>query len=184
MLGKASSLKTKTSSFNAAKITWGRVKGATGYEVYRDATNTGAYSLIGVSRSNSFTDKAMEPGVAYSYIVRSYRIVGGTMAYGPYSDARSVMTSLSKMGSIKAKALPQSIALSWKGVKGATSYEVYRSTSKGGGFELIGITGSTGYTDADLPTGTTYFYRVRACRDVIGMPVYGAFSAIRSSKVK
>jgi hypothetical protein len=56
------------------------------------------------------------------------------------------------------------VSLNWTGSAGATSYDVYRSTTSGGYTTLplaIGIT-ATSYTDSSLSNGTTYYYVVSA----------------------
>ena len=70
--------------------------------------------------------------------------------------------------------------LTWKAVSGATSYKVYRSTTKGSGYSLLGTTTATSYTNTGAKAGTTYYYRVKACNDA-GLSPY---SNIVSGKVK
>jgi fibronectin type 3 domain-containing protein len=54
-------------------------------------------------------------------------------------------------------------ALSWSASSGATSYDVYRSTTSGGPYAAVatGVT-ATSYTDTGLTTGTTYYYVIVA----------------------
>jgi hypothetical protein len=56
------------------------------------------------------------------------------------------------------------IALTWNAVSGATSYNVYRSTTGGGEGGTPFRTGVSGtaFTDTGLTNGTQYFYRVSA----------------------
>src|SRR5262249_35090048 len=54
------------------------------------------------------------------------------------------------------------IALSWTGLTGAASYNVYRSASAGTEALLTGGVTTTSYTDSGLPDGTTYYYQVTA----------------------
>src|SRR5262249_58641098 len=57
------------------------------------------------------------------------------------------------------------MSISWKAAAGATSYNVYRSTTSGGeGTTPIGSTASTSYTDTGLTSGppTLYYYTVAA----------------------
>ena len=55
--------------------------------------------------------------------------------------------------------------LTWNAVEGATSYRIYRSTSKGSGYSLLGTVTATSYTNTGAKAGTTYYYRVKACND-------------------
>ena len=70
--------------------------------------------------------------------------------------------------------------LTWNAVEGATSYRIYRSTSKGSGYSLLGTTTATSYTNTGAKAGTTYYYRVKACNDA-GLSPY---SNVVSGQVK
>ena len=70
---------------------------------------------------------------------------------------------------IMGKKLPQtkkenavSYQLSWSRVNGTTRYQIYRSTRKNSGYELIGKTKNTSYRDRTAKIGQTYYYKVAA----------------------
>ena len=67
-----------------------------------------------------------------------------------------------KLGNSATSGKPM---LTWNAVEGATSYRIYRSTSKGSGYSLLGTTTATSYTNTGAKAGTTYYYRVKACND-------------------
>ena len=52
----------------------------------------------------------------------------------------------------------------WKKFAGAKSYNLYRSTSKDGTYTKIATTAATNYTDTNVKSGTTYYYKIRANR--------------------
>lgn len=54
------------------------------------------------------------------------------------------------------------ITLNWTAVKGAASYDVYRSLTKYGPFVKMTSTDGTGCTDSSAKVGYTYYYKVRA----------------------
>ncbi|MDR3709347.1 MAG: protease pro-enzyme activation domain-containing protein [Capsulimonadaceae bacterium] len=55
------------------------------------------------------------------------------------------------------------VVLTWTASTGATSYNIYRGSSKGGeGSTAIGSATKTTYTDSSLINGTTYYYEVKA----------------------
>lgn len=62
-------------------------------------------------------------------------------------------TSLAKDGSV---------TISWEAVLGATSYDIYRSTSQDGKYSEVGSSKTTSYTDKNAQTGKKYFYKVVA----------------------
>lgn len=54
------------------------------------------------------------------------------------------------------------IALSWNYQRGSYTFKVYRAASQKGQYKLIGNTKSRSYTDKNLSSGTTYYYKVKA----------------------
>ena len=82
-----------------------------------------------------------------------------------------------KIGNSSTSGKPM---LTWNAVYGATSYRIYRSTSKGSGYSLLGTVTTTSYTNTGAKAGMTYYYRVKACNDA-GLSPY---SNIVSGQVK
>lgn len=64
--------------------------------------------------------------------------------------------------SVAALCGNQKITVSWPAVTGASSYEVYRSTTAGIAGSLAGSTTTTSYVDTLGTVGTTYYYTVKA----------------------
>jgi fibronectin type 3 domain-containing protein len=54
------------------------------------------------------------------------------------------------------------VAVSWTGVGGATSYNIYRSTTAGTEGAKVGASSTTTYMDTSVVNGTTYYYSVTA----------------------
>lgn len=63
---------------------------------------------------------------------------------------------------LAATAGSQQVVLTWIVSSGATSYNVSRSTTRGGPYSKIASTAATTYTDTGLTNGTTYYYVVAA----------------------
>jgi fibronectin type 3 domain-containing protein len=56
-----------------------------------------------------------------------------------------------------------SLHLAWDSSSGATGYKVYRDTSSSGSFSTVNEVGNvSAWTDTNLSSGTTYYYRVSA----------------------
>jgi len=66
---------------------------------------------------------------------------------------------------LSARAKSGKVDIVWSPVEGSDSYDIYRSTSQGGPYELIAaghITDYCAYADFGLTNGVTYYYVVRS----------------------
>ncbi|MCL5277796.1 MAG: carboxypeptidase regulatory-like domain-containing protein [Deltaproteobacteria bacterium] len=54
------------------------------------------------------------------------------------------------------------VSLTWSASTGATSYNIYKSTTSGGPYTKVGSTTNTSYTVTGLTNGTTYYFVVTA----------------------
>ena len=87
--------------------------------------------------------------------------------YAPISSTDPAAPS-TPAGLAKTSATTTSIIMGWTQVSGATSYDIYRSSTSGGTFSRLGseptvASGSTvTYTDSSLTASTTYYYKITA----------------------
>ncbi len=91
-------------------------------------------------------------------------VVGGDFNLNYVRFATTTVTVPSAPTGLTATAGNAQVTLNWTASSGATSYNVYRSTTAGGeGTTAIqtGITGTT-FTNTGLTNGTTYYYKVAA----------------------
>ncbi|MGM9968054.1 hypothetical protein CW357_12445 [Rummeliibacillus sp. TYF005] len=101
--------------------------------------------------------------------------------FGNELDA-SAATSLSKpVITVKATGTTK-IKISYKKVKGATSYRIYRATSKNGKYKRIISTKSTSYTNSKLKSSFRYYYKVRALKKSGKKTYYSKYSTVKSTK--
>ncbi|MGN1418151.1 MAG: fibronectin type III domain-containing protein [Acutalibacteraceae bacterium] len=86
---------------------------------------------------------------------------------------------------LKATAGTKKAALSWNKISGATGYEVYMATSKGGSYKKVAtVKGKTSYTKTGLSKGKTYYFKVRAYKTVSSKNYYSGYSSVKSAKIK
>ena len=179
-------------SFNAAvvngatvKLTWARVGGSYGYQVYRSTAADGSYSLIKTitsSKTLSFTNAGLTTGTEYSYMVRAYRTVSGRKVYGNFTSVASVTPMPGVPGNYTvARTGATSIKVAFSEVAAVTGYEIYRSVGSSDNFELYKTLISTALNDIDLTTGTTYYYKVRSFKIVGSNKFYGTFTSAKSA---
>ena len=91
-LAKAVIIKTSSVSTSQIKLTWKKVDGATGYEVFRSRSKTGTYAAIRKINALSMTVTGMKPGNTYYFKVRAYKKINTTYYFGPISAYRSGRT--------------------------------------------------------------------------------------------
>lgn len=90
--GKVKSLKLKTKS-SAITLNWGKVKGASGYQVYRLNNKTKKYEKIKTVKGGSkltYKNTNRKKNTTYTYKVRAYRNYDGKTYYGSYSSAMKI----------------------------------------------------------------------------------------------
>ncbi|GBU22228.1 N-acetylmuramoyl-L-alanine amidase [Fibrobacteres bacterium R8-0-B4] len=155
---------SSSNSSNSITIRWQSVSGALGYRVYRSTSASGPYSLIGTSSSisSSYTDSNLLAGTTYYYKISACNGVGESSQ----SSFCYATTMLNTPANVSATSLSSSsISINWSPVSGAAGYRVYRSTSSSGNYTLVGTPSSASYTDNNLSSGTTYYYKVSAYKN-------------------
>lgn len=88
-------LKAKASNAKNVKLTWSKVKGANGYEIYRSNRKDGKYQkvkTISKGGTTSYKDGKLKKSTTYYYKIRAYRKVDRKKVYGSYSSVVSVKT--------------------------------------------------------------------------------------------
>ena len=148
---------------NGIHISWNKVKGASEYYLYRKSSD-GVYSrLASVSESTlSYTDKKAVNGEKYVYTLRAVN----KNTISAYHSLKGIVC-LSVPVLDKAVSKQDGMHISWKSVKGADAYYIYRKTGSGS-WQRIGTTNkgtAVSYTDGSAVGGVTYSYTVRACKD-------------------
>lgn len=100
----------------------------------------------------------------------------------------TVKDILKKVSKIKLQNLKKhKVRITWKKVKNADGYQVYRATKKNGKYKLVKVVKGNkkvSYTNTKLKKNKKYYYKVRAYRTVKGKKVYGAFSSKKSILIK
>lgn len=74
------------------KISWKKIKGVSGYEVYRSTKKNGKYKKIKTLKKaskTSYTNKNLKSNVKYYYKVRAYKKIDGKKYYSNYSKVKS-----------------------------------------------------------------------------------------------
>lgn len=78
---------------NQAKLTWKKVKNATGYDVYQSVKRNGGYKKVKrITKNKSVTYKVgkLKKKKVYYFKIRTYRKAGGVTYYGTYSNVKKI----------------------------------------------------------------------------------------------
>jgi fibronectin type 3 domain-containing protein len=159
-------------SSSTIEITWNKVSNADYYAVYRSDSEDGIYEGIGKYGymdsiyATTYTDGLSPPlsmNTTYYYKVSAYNLAGAS----EQSSAVSATTDANIPGTpynVAVEALSaHSVLITWSGVSGAESYNIYRRAgSSTGDYAPAGSSTTTSYTDDELEGSTTYYYTVRA----------------------
>ena len=128
------------------------------------SNNFAKYKLIKTTsaKASSYTDKKLQSGMDYYYLVRAYKTVGNSKYYideGVYANLSFEMTTVNRISYANGK-----VKLSWQPVYAGKGYLVEKRNEETGAWEtyktLKASTSSITFPAAD--TETTY--RVRAYR--------------------
>jgi fibronectin type 3 domain-containing protein len=150
-----------STSTGSITLNWSSVPGASSYKIYRStrADNTSyPYSQVGTSTTVSYTDTSLSAGTTYYYKVVAVNS-GGESDPSGYIAALPVPSTPTNVSATTASS--SSIRVSWS-TTGADSYKIYRSAASGGTYSLVGTSTSSYYTDTELQTNTSYYYKVSA----------------------
>lgn len=169
----APAVKKTESNYRYVKITFGKVKGAKSYEIYRKTGKKKAVKIATVT-GNYYKDTKASAKIKMTYYVKA-------IAKNPELNLNS------KLGKSKSITLPQSaklksakqikrgqIQLKWKKVSGASQYVVLRSTKKTGTYSKVAVlkgSSATSYTDKKkLKKGKTYYYKIVVMKSKLYSP--------------
>jgi fibronectin type 3 domain-containing protein len=146
--------------------------GITGYRVYRGTASGGETFLTTLGAVTGFTDATVANGTTYYYKVSALNSVGeGGLSNEQFATPAASATVPAAPTLNSATAGVGSVALNWSapasdGGSAVSGYKVWRGTSSGGEALLTTLGNVTGWTDAGVTSGTTYYYKVSALNAV------------------
>lgn len=177
------SMKAASTGHDSIKLSWSKDKKADGYRVYRRTAENKNFKAIADTKKQGYVDKKLATGQKYAYKVRTYRTIGNKKVYGRYSTIKSVKPIPAPVKA-KVKAGKGKVTVKWNPVSGATKYVVYKSTKKNKGYYKAKITVKTAFTDTDVKSGKTYYYKVRNYKTMKGKKIYGKYTKAFQIKAK
>ena len=181
-LGDVKNLKQKAVSETSVKLTWSKVKGASGYQVYRVDPASGAATKIASTKKTNHTLKKIVPNTAYTYQVRAFVKRKGATTESVQPATIRVQTSVKKpatpSGLKIASSSETALKLKWNKAKNASGYYVFRYDETEGKYKLLTTTKSTSFNVTNLTEGVAAKFSVQSFRTVSGQVVTGGVAEV------
>lgn len=156
-------------------LTWNKITGAKGYQIYYRAPAMSSYKRIATIKSAALSyDASVVPGQKYYFKVRAYGTnASGKTKYSKSSPARSKTAIVPAPAKISCKMGNKCSLVSWSKVDGASGYVVY---CDGVAAKTLKVS-ATSWKDTKAYDSRTqmywiYNYYVRAFKVVNGKKVY------------
>ena len=171
-LSAVKNFKVSAATENRFKLSWNKVAGATGYQIFRYSGGKWVYTYK--TTANSFKVTGAKLGVTYQYRVRAYRTVNGKNYYGPVSATLKAQCALTPVSGVKASVTTSAATLTWKTVGSASGYQVYMKN--GSKWVGKGNVTSAKCTIKGLKAATKYPIRLRAYKKAGSGYVFSAWT--------
>ena len=186
-VAKVTGLKQSATKTTSLKLSWSKVSGASGYEVYRYNSSQRAYKKVKTITSGSttsFNNTKLSAGKIYKYKVRAYVNSGSKKYYGEFSSVKSTATKPKKTKITKMKI---SIgARAWLDIKykkvACTGYEIEYTDVKSFSFAYIEYSKSPKFSSM-INSGKYWYAKVRPYTVADGETYYGSWSKVKRVKV-
>lgn len=177
---------TVKNEYSGVKVSWNKVKGASGYKIYRKAPGQNGWKQYKVLSAGTltFVDKNVTNYRNYTYTVKAFK---GTSA----SSYDTAGVRLYRMPGCKAKKVRsnsrKTMDVTWNKVRYVSGYQIqYSTSSKFDRYKVATINKSTKLRRriSSLFSGKYYYVRMRTYRRVGGKTIYGGWSSVQRVKVK
>lgn len=187
-------ISTKTTT-KAAYLSWKKVKGATGYKLYRWNPTKKIYELRHRFNQNTttFTDTGLKSGMIYQYKLIPYISIttvgmkkqlsgeGVILKVATKPDTPQIIKAESKK--VKGK---RGIYVSWKKVARTKGYVISFSEKKSSGYKRVATlkNSSRSFTKRGLKKGKYYYIKVRSYIMHENQKIFSGYSKIVRIKCK
>ena len=180
--------KCQTSGKNVV-LTWKAYSNADSYLILRRKSGEYKFTQIATTTKLTYTDTKAAAKTSYYYSVQAVSKKWGVKSGYTRNTFVKTPEAVKAPGKTTLTVTPgkKKADLKWKKATDAQGYVVYRATSKNGSYKaLTTIKKRTTikYTDKKVSSKKTYYYKVRAYRTVNGKKLYGAYSSVKTAKIK
>lgn len=185
---EAANVKAVLYGHDDVKVSWKKTTGADGYYVYYKNSKDAKYSLWKKTTAVSMKIANLRDGESYRFKVIPYFKDDQNQIHKSVKYTSCICKTMEEvtLKSVK-KAAGKQVKLTWRSLSGIDGYQISRSVSAFGTANLKRYSGSklTGKT-LTVPKGRTYYYKVRAYKNVTEngktKKVYGPWSNVVAYK--
>lgn len=160
---------------NQMHLTWSKISGAKGYQIYCKKNSQSSYKKIKTLKTGTLSfDIAATPGIKYSFKIRAYGTnASGKTKYSKFSAAKSKKADVPAPSKISCKMNNGGTQISWSKVAGVSGYVIYRN---GTAAKTVKASASS-WKDTKAYNSQTglywvYNYYVRAFKTINGKRIY------------
>lgn len=166
----------------SVKLKWSKQGYADGYQICDSKSR-----VIKSVKKNSASITGLQAGKNYKYKVRSYILnAQGDRSYGAFSSVVSTTTKLKTPNVALVSTGKGKARISWSNVSGASGYEIFYKSSKGGKYRRLKKINDPSIRICNvsgIKSGKKCYVRVRAFKEVGSKTLYSAKSTRKTVKV-
>ena len=185
---------------NRIKIEYNKINNAFGYYIYR-AINNDEYKVLKKVTGNDvndYVDSGLKNKTIYKYKVIPFFIDNNSEFLGVTSkevqkeihitEIKKVNSKTKHPGKVKNLSIVQThynkVKICWNKENNITGYKVYMATRKKGKYRKIQTINNNCTFVEKLSFNKTYYFKVRAYSNINGKNYHGAYSNLKSKKIK
>ena len=122
---QASGLIATGTTDSAVNLSFSKVSGAEGYEIWKYNDATLKWDYIGAATTTRYTVGDLSPQTTYRFKIRAYHTANGSKLCGAFSSELKVQTKMAPVSDLKfVGATGTSLTFSWNTISTATGYRV------------------------------------------------------------
>lgn len=161
-------------SKNYIKVSYGTVKNAKKYQIYRAEKSNGSYKLVKTTTAKSYIDYNIRAGTTYYYKIKAV----GTSQFLPSNLSKSVKCVILKAPvNVIKNTGKRTIKVDWSPVSGRSGYRISVAKTKNGTYRT---TKYTAKRSVSLSKNTKYRYvKIQVYKTINGKRYYGKSKIIR-----
>lgn len=182
---KPQNLKITLTAYRNVKVTWSKASGATGYKVEYKRPSDKKWSFLTWTTGTSAKRTNLAAGKKYYFRITPYTtsaLYTGKRISTNYAEAATYTLKRISLPTVK-RVSSTKVRVKWNNISGETGYQISKATSKSKTKVVATYKTTTGnFKVLKAPKGKTYYYKVRAYKEVNGKKIYGPWSSVKTFK--